>query len=97
MEKKHQFNVGYALLAFAAILLFQSLLTTSSKNRHVAYSEFLEMLERQQLSEVIVRGERVEGILKTPSKGQEFVLSTRVQPELARELPRHQVKFRATA
>ncbi len=97
MDKKHQFNVGYALLAFAGILLLQSILTTSSKYRHVAYSEFLQLLEQQQLSEVIVRGERVEGILKTPSGSQEFVVSTRVQPELARELSKHQVKFRATS
>ena len=97
MGKKHQFNLGYALLAFAAILLFQSVLTSSQSYRHVAYSEFLQLLKSQQLSEVVVRGERVEGTLKNPSSSEKFVIATRVEPSLAEEFAKYDVKFRGTS
>ncbi len=96
MGKKHQFNLGYVLLTFAAVLLFQSILTSTQTYRTVAYSEFLDLLRTQQLSEVIVRGERVEGVLKNPSNKEQFVIATRVEPSLAEELTKSGVKFRGT-
>lgn len=97
MDKKHQFNLGYALLAFGAVLLLQSVLTTSQTYRHVAYSEFLQLLKSQQISEVVVRGERLEGVLKNPSGSEKFVITTRVDPPLAEEFAKYDVTFRGTA
>ena len=96
MDKKHQFNLGYVLLTFAAVLLFQSVLTSTQSYRAVAYSEFLDLLRTQQLSEVVVRGERLEGVLKNPSNKERFVITTRVDPSLAEEFAKSGVKFRGT-
>lgn len=97
MGKKHQFNLGYAMLAFAAILLFQSVLTSTQTYRHVAYSEFLQLLKAQKFSEVVVRGERIEGVLKSPTNSERFVIATRVDPPLAEEFGKYNVKFSGTA
>ena len=97
MEKKHQFNLGYAMIAVAAILLFQSVWSAQQAYKQVPYSEFLQLLKQQQLSDVVVRGERVQGTLKSPSGGHAFVIATRVEPALAEEFSKYNVSFRATA
>ncbi len=97
MEKEHQFNLGYALIAVAAILLFQSIWNTQQAYKQVAYSEFLQLLQQQQLTHVVVRGEKVQGTLKAPSNGHAYVVATRVEPALADEFAKYNVSFNATA
>ncbi len=97
MEKKHQFNLGYALIAVAVILMFQSIWNTQQTYKQVAYSEFLNLLQTQQLSHVVVRGEKVQGTLKAPSNGHEYVIAMRVEPALADEFAKYNVSFDATA
>ena len=97
MDKKHQFNLGYALLAFVAILAIQYFLTATQTYRHVAYSEFLKLLEQRKFTEVVVRGERVEGILKAPDNGASRVIAIRVDPPLAQEFAKYDVSFRGMA
>ncbi|MGR8947977.1 MAG: ATP-dependent zinc metalloprotease FtsH [Gammaproteobacteria bacterium] len=93
-EKKHQINLTYALLAVLMLLTFQSWWAANKQSQTVPYSEFETMLERGELTEIIIRERYIEGKLKTPSPaGHKSVITTRVDPEFAQHLSEYDVEF----
>ena len=86
MEKKHQFNLFYLLIAFGLLLLFQSLWAGYNQIENVPYSKFQELLKDKQIEKVVVSPSQIQGEFKAPREGKKYFTTTPVNPEIASEL-----------
>ena len=93
MEKKHQFNLTYLLIAFGLLLLFQSLWAGYNQIENVPYSKFQELLKDKQIEKVVVGPSLIQGEFKTPREGKQYFTTTPVAPAIASELQKYNVQF----
>jgi len=93
MDKKQQFNLWYVALAFAGILLLQGWWQTYRTVEPLAYSDYLALLKKGEITEVTVSQNTIEGKFKTAQNGKEFFTTTRVEPDIANDLAQNNVKF----
>ena len=98
MNWTRQVNVWYAILAVLAFLFFQQLWIASRHMTALPYSEFLTQLKEGNVQALIIRGDYIEGRLKTPTTGgREVFITTRVDPALAQQLQPFDVPYEAVA
>jgi cell division protease FtsH len=93
MEKKTQLNVWYIIFALFVIVLFQNWWVASRQIEVIPYSQFEELLKNNEIEEVNIRQDKLEGKLKKPIEGRERFVTTRVDPQLADRLSKYDVKF----
>jgi len=94
MDKKTSFNLWYAIIAFFLILLFQDLWIQSQRIETIPYSEFRNYLEQGLIDDIVITQTHVRGRLTNPEPGKpREVVATRVDPQLAEELAKYNVKF----
>jgi cell division protease FtsH len=85
LNKKHQFNFSYFVLAFLVITALQIWL--GGRNiAQIPYSEFQQLLTGGQVSEVVVSENRIEGKFSTPRNGKTYFQTRRIEPAIAAEL-----------
>jgi cell division protease FtsH len=93
MNKKTQLNMWYVGIAVFGILLLQSW-WGMRRIEVIPYSEFEQLLKANQIKEVYVRQDYLEGKLQKPlSDGGDQFITTRVDPQLADRLSQVNVKF----
>jgi len=98
MNWTRQVNVWYAILAVLAFLFFQQLWIASRHMTALPYSEFLAQLKEGNVQALTIRGDYIEGRLKTPTtEGREVFITTRVDPALAQQLQPFDVPYEAVA
>lgn len=95
MEKNRQLDLLYFALSLTALLLLQSLWHDQSGVETISYSEFLQLLDSQQLSNLSINQQRISGTLKVPINGHSHFITNRVEPALAGQLAQAQVSFSA--
>ncbi|MDP1752607.1 MAG: ATP-dependent zinc metalloprotease FtsH [Reyranella sp.] len=95
MDKKTHFNFWYAIGAALLILWIQDLYLTASKSTSIPYSRFQTLLADGKVAEVGISQNTIRGTLKEaqPDGLKDFV-ATRVEPELAAELDKHDIVYR---
>jgi cell division protease FtsH len=93
MDKRTQYHVWYVVAAVLGILLLQQLWTQTQQITVLPYSQFLDDLKAGKIGEVSVSGDYIEGQYKQPEKGHQRFVTTRVAPEIAKELQQYNVKF----
>jgi len=84
------------LLMFALVALFwlRDLWVTGTQVQPIPYSEFLQYLKQGKLESIKVGSQFIEGSLKTAQPdGHTRIVTTRVAPDLARELSQYDVRF----
>src|SRR5579871_2489375 len=91
MNKKTQFNVGYWIAAFFLLMAFQYLFTMATQVAQIPYSEFETYLNQGKVAEVAVSDRFIQGRFKEPIDGRPMFITTRVEPDLARQLQGHGV------
>ena len=92
MEKKHQFNLGYALVAFALLLGFQVWMTYRSM-AIIEYSQFLSYLKDGKIASVMLTETEITGRFKEAIDGKTDFATVRVEPGFADELAKYDVPF----
>lgn len=92
MEKKHQFNLGYAAIAFLLLLAFQFWLA-SRMTAVLEYSEFLDYLEDDKIASVAVTETEIRGRFKEPIDGRVDFATVRVDPDFAEKLKAYEIPF----
>jgi cell division protease FtsH len=94
MERKTQFHIWYVLVAVLGVLWLRDLWVTASQVEPIPYSEFQRQLKEGRIKEISVSNNAIQGTYKEPQPGgrQRFV-TTRVDPDLARDLSQYDVKF----
>jgi cell division protease FtsH len=92
LEPKHRFNIGYTLLAFALLVGFQAWLAWRD-TAVIDYSTFQTYLAGGKIASVTVTETEIYGRFTEPVEGKPGFVTTRVDPDFAAELARHDVAF----
>ncbi|MGI9493167.1 MAG: ATP-dependent metallopeptidase FtsH/Yme1/Tma family protein, partial [Geminicoccaceae bacterium] len=92
MDKKQQFNLGYFVLVFLIVTALQVWIGYRPV-ANIPYSEFKELLARQEIAEVVVTENQIQGKFKSPRDGAEHFRTHRVDPDFAEDLEKAGVKF----
>jgi cell division protease FtsH len=94
MTNKARFNIFYALAAFAAVFLIQYMIATANKIAVIPYSEYQQLLQQGKVESVGISDRTIQGSLKEPlSGGQKQFVTTRVDPDVAQQLEKYNVRF----
>ncbi|TWG97919.1 cell division protease FtsH [Mesorhizobium sp. J18] len=91
INKKTQFNIWYWIAAFFILMAFQYLFTTATQVAQIPYSQFETYLRDGMIAEVAVSDRFIQGTFKQPIDGRPMFITTRVEPDLARQLQEHGV------
>jgi cell division protease FtsH len=96
MEKQHQWNLWFFLVAFSLLLVFQDWWGTRSAVETLPYSEFMRLLKEEKLSDLRIEQQQITGKLKEPINNRSQFVTVRVEPDLAEALAQSQVSFSGT-
>ena len=91
MKKTSKLNYWYWPLVFLALLLFQYFYSAETQIARIPYSEFSAYLEQGRIAEVAVSDQYIQGEFIEPVDGKTMFVTTRVEPDLARDLAAHGV------
>ena len=91
MDKKTQFNIWYWIAAFFFLMAFQYVFTTATQVAQIPYSQFESYLRDGRIAEVAVSDRFIQGRFKQPVEGRWMFITTRVEPDLARDFQQHGV------
>jgi len=97
VEKHHKFSVWYVLLGVWVVLLVQNYLSSALSIRTIPYSEFLDLLKQNKVTEVAISANQIQGKFRSdgsdPNKTEMFK-TVRVDPEISNLLAQHSVTFK---
>ncbi len=96
MEKQHQWNLWFFLIAFSLLLVFQNWWSARSAVEPIAYSEFMRLLKEDKLSDLRIEQQQISGKLKEPINNRQLFSTIRVEPDLAEALAQSAVSFSGT-
>lgn len=89
-----RFNIVYVFIAIFGITLIHDLVVRYRTVAPIPYSEFQKQLQDNNVREVVIAANEVRGELKRPlANGRFRFVSTRVDPDLASELAKFNVKY----
>lgn len=94
MDKKTQINAWYVIVAILGVLVVQNLYKQYTKVEPIPYSRFHTLLEQDRIAEIAVTENHIYGSLKEKgADGLKDFVTTRVEPELADKLDKHNVIY----
>src|SRR5512140_3759407 len=94
MEKQTKFNLWYALFALFAVMLLHDMWTAYRTVEPLPYSEFQRLLKDGQIQDMQITANHIQGELKNAlPDGRKRFVTTRVDPELAKDLSQFDVKY----
>jgi len=86
MDQKTRFNLFYVALALMGVLLVQDLWSRSQAVANIPYSQFQGLVRAGEVEKVVIGPDRIEGTLKKPLDGKSRFVTTRVDPDISKEL-----------
>jgi cell division protease FtsH len=96
MEKQVRFHFWFAILALVGILFLQNLWVQYRTVSPIAYSELVAQLKDGNVEEIPIAANTIQGTFGKPlANGRKQFVAIRIDPDLARDLERHDVKFAA--
>lgn len=93
MKKNHQWNLSYFAIAFVMLTLVQFLFIERRVVQSIPYSQFLQLLNEQKLSDLRVEKDQISGKLQERIDGHHLFSTVRVDPALAADLAQSGVGF----
>ena len=96
MKKNDQWNLSYIAIAFIVLSLAQIFFGERQAVQPLPYSQFLQLLNEQKVSDLRVDKDQISGKLQEPIDGRERFSTVRVDPALATELSQSGVGFTGT-
>jgi cell division protease FtsH len=94
MDQRTNFNLWYVLVALFMLLIVQGLWQQAREVEPLPYSQFRAYLEQGRLDDLVVTESRISGRLRDAAPGEpSSFVTTRVDPEIARELDQYGVTF----
>jgi len=94
MEKQTAFNIWYVMLALLAVIWLRDAWLGMSQVETIPYSEFLHHVKAGELEEIAISNNVIQAKLRKPTPdGRTRIVTTRVDPLLAKELSQYDVKF----
>jgi cell division protease FtsH len=96
MKKNDQWNLSYFAIAFIVLSLMQMFFGERQSVQPLPYSQFLQLLNEQKVSDLRVDKDQISGKLQEPIDGHDRFSTVRVDPALATELSQSGVGFTGT-
>ncbi|EJM59897.1 ATP-dependent metalloprotease FtsH [Pseudomonas sp. GM50] len=96
MKKNDQWNLSYFAIAFIVLSLMQMFFGERQAVQPLPYSQFLQLLNEQKVSDLRVDKDQISGKLQEPIDGHDRFSTVRVDPALATELSQSGVGFTGT-
>ena len=94
MKKETQYHAWYWVAAMLGVMIIQLIFASYTQIAQLPYSEFQDDLKAGKIAEVRVSGNYIQGKFTQPDKnGLTDFITTRVDPEIAQELSKYNVKF----
>ena len=94
MQRQTHFSIWYFIAALLAVIWLHGIWTQYRTVQPISYSEFQTYLKEGRVSEISVGSSTIEGKFKTPlPDGRTRFVTIRVEPDLARDLEKYNVKF----
>jgi cell division protease FtsH len=94
MNQGTRVNIVYIIFAILGVLMLQNAWMQYRAVEPLAYSDFLRQLKDGNVSDISIGVNAIQGNLKKPlPDGRKQFLTTRVDPELAKDLETYGVKF----
>ncbi|RFO96646.1 cell division protein FtsH [Rhodoferax lacus] len=93
MDNKPSWNWSFWLLAFALLMLLQSVWQGANQLQQVPYNEFEQALGNGRIDSVTVLDNALVGHLKTPEGNKTQLSTQRVEPDLAARLAPFNVQY----
>ena len=97
MEKQTPFNMWFLVFVVLGVLWLREVWTTSRQVEPIPYSEFQQQLKAGRIKEISVSKDIIQGTYKNPQPdGRNRFITTRIDPDLAKDLAQYDVKFTGT-
>src|SRR5882724_2701007 len=94
MKKETQYHTWYWVAAIVGMMIIQTVWVSYTQIVQLPYSEFQDDLKAGKVAEVRVSGNYIQGKFKEPDQnGRTDFITTRVDPQIAQELEKYNVKF----
>jgi cell division protease FtsH len=93
VEKRHQFNLAYFLLALWVIFLVQNWIGPNSRRADVSYSQFEAYLQEGKVQRVAIDQDFIHGEFKQPVDGMNSFITPRLEIALAEKLAAAEVDY----
>lgn len=93
MKKTHRWNLSYFVITFFVFSFVQYLWLEGRVAQSIPYSEFLQLLNEQKVSDLRIKKDEITGRLEDPIDGRSLFSTVRVDPELAADLVGSKVEF----
>jgi cell division protease FtsH len=94
MKKETQYHAWYWVAVMVAVMAIQVIFASYTQIAQLPYSEFQDALKGGKIAEVRVSGNYIQGKFNAPdAKSLTDFITTRVDPEIAQELSKYNVKF----
>ncbi len=93
IQANWRFNLIYLVFALFSVLLLRDLYVSQREIEKIPYSEFQTLLREKKVADVVVSQDEIAGRLVEPREGKDRFVTTRVAPELAKELEGQGVEF----
>ncbi|WPN56071.1 ATP-dependent zinc metalloprotease FtsH [Pseudomonas sp. P9_31] len=93
MKKNDQWNLSYFAIAFIILSLVQMFYVERQAVQPLPYSQFMQLLNEQKVSDLQIDKDRISGKLVEPIDGRDRFSTVRVDPSLATELSQSGVGF----
>src|SRR5512134_3817129 len=91
--RKTGFNLAYVLIAALGVLLLQDWWVRSQAIETIQYSQFQKLVREDKVARVVVSSNQISGEYKEEIGGKRRFVTSRVEPDLAKELDQHGVEY----
>jgi len=86
MQKGFRFNAVFIFLTIASVFILNDVLSRQMAVANIPYSQFQTLVREKKVDKVVIGADRIEGQLKEPLDGKTRFVTTRVEPEISKEL-----------
>ncbi len=94
MERQTHISIWYWIVAMLAVIWLQNYWIAARQVELIPYSDFQKYLKEDDIKEVVIGTDSIRGELKAPlPNGLTHFVTTRVEPELAKVLDEHKVRY----
>jgi cell division protease FtsH len=93
IKPRSRLRLIYVIGAVLGVSLLLQLWQTYEAATPIPYSEFQQLLEDGKVKNIVVTDDTVQGELTDPMQGKTRFVTNRVDPDLARELQAHGVRY----
>jgi cell division protease FtsH len=95
IKREHHINFWYLTIAMIAVMLLQDFVVRQTLTKTIPYSEFEQLVDQGQVSDLVVGQSQISGLLKKESRPNEpqHFSTYRVEPELAQKLTKANLTF----